>query len=129
MNKISTALLAFRIMAWITGVVLAIGFTWMVILIIVWMSDGESFFSFFSSNEEKPGLYSLLWLAHGWLYFLYLIAAVNLAFLLRFPIVKTVALLLAGTIPFASFYADYVMHRYVRNRNDSLSAPPKASTS
>ncbi len=103
-------------MAWVTGVVLAIGFTWMVVLIIFWMSDGESFTSFFSSNEEKPSLYSFLWLAHGWLYFLYLIAAVNLAFLLRFPIVKTVALLLAGTIPFASFYADYVMHRYVRNR-------------
>lgn len=103
-------------MAWVTGVVLAIGFSWMVVLIIVWMSDGETFTSFFSSNEDKPSLYSFLWLAHGWLYFLYLIAAVNLAFLLRFPILKTVALLLAGTIPFASFYADYVMHRYVRNR-------------
>jgi integral membrane protein len=54
-----------------------------------------------------------LWIAHGWLYFAYLIAAVNLAFLLRFPIFKTLALLLAGTIPFASFYADFVMHRYV----------------
>lgn len=107
MNRLNAALLAFRIMAWVTGVVLAIA--------SVWAAVGYLFLGY-SSDGGKPGLYSLLWLAHGWLYFAYLIAAVNLAFLLRFPIVKTVGLLLAGTIPFASFYADYVMHRYVRNR-------------
>lgn len=110
MNRINTALLAFRIMAWVTGVVLAVASVWALLGYLFWG---------YSSEGGKPSLYSLLWLAHGWLYFAYLIAAVNLAFLLRFPILKTVALLLAGTIPFASFYADYVMHRYVRNRENS----------
>ena len=110
MNRINTALLAFRIMAWVTGVVLAVASVWALLGYLFWG---------YSSEGGKPSLYSLLWLAHGWLYFAYLIAAVNLAFLLRFPILKTVALLLAGTIPFASFYADYVMHRYVRNRESS----------
>jgi len=109
-NRINTALLAFRIMAWVTGVVLAVASVWALLGYLFWG---------YSSEGGKPSLYSLLWLAHGWLYFAYLIAAVNLAFLLRFPILKTVALLLAGTIPFASFYADYVMHRYVRNRESS----------
>lgn len=107
MNKIPTALLAFRIMAWVTGVVLAVASVWAALGYLFWD---------YSAEGGKPGLYSLLWLAHGWLYFAYLIAAINLAFLLRFPILKTIALLLAGTIPFASFYADFVMHRYVRNR-------------
>ncbi len=106
MNKIPTALLAFRIMAWVTGVVLASA--------SVWMLYGYLFRNY-GTEGGKPPLYSILWLAHGWLYFAYLIAAVNLAFLLRFPIFKTLALLLAGTIPFASFYADFVMHRYVRS--------------
>jgi len=106
-NKIPTALLAFRIMAWVTGVVLAVASVWAALGYLFWD---------YSAEGGKPGLYSLLWLAHGWLYFAYLIAAINLAFLLRFPILKTIALLLAGTIPFASFYADFVMHRYVRNR-------------
>lgn len=119
MNKIPNALLAFRIMAWVTGVVLAVASVWALMGYLWWD---------YGSDESKPRLYSLLWLGHGWLYFAYLIAALNLAFLLRFPILRTLALLLAGTIPFASFYADYVMHRYVRNQQDSRSAPPKAST-
>ena len=104
MKKISTALLAFRVMAWVTGVVLAFA--------SVWALYGYLFLNY-GAEGGKPLLYSILWIAHGWLYFAYLIAAVNLAFLLRFPILKTLALLLAGTIPFASFYADFVMHRYV----------------
>lgn len=105
MNKIPTALIAFRIMAWVTGVVLASA--------SVWALYGYVFLNY-GTEGGKPLLYSILWIAHGWLYFAYLIAAVNLAFLLRFPIFKTLALLLAGTIPFASFYADFVMHRYVQ---------------
>lgn len=105
MNKIPIALVAFRIMAWVTGVVLACA--------SVWALYGYLFLNY-GIEGGKPLLYSILWIAHGWLYFAYLIAAVNLAFLLRFPIFKTLALLLAGTIPFASFYADFVMHRYVQ---------------
>lgn len=109
MNKIPTALLAFRIMAWVTGVVLAFA--------SVWALYGYLFLNY-GADGGKPLLYSILWIAHGWLYFAYLIAAINLAFLLRFPIFKTLALLLAGTIPFASFYADFVMHRYVASLPD-----------
>lgn len=103
-------------MAWVTGVVLAVASVW---------AAGGYLFANYGTDGAKPGLYSVLWLAHGWLYFAYLITAVNLAFLLRFPIFKTLALLLAGTIPFASFYADFVMHRYVRNRN---TASPDATS-
>ena len=93
-------------MAWVTGVVLAVASVWALLGYVFWD---------YSSDESKPRIYGLLWLGHGWLYFAYLIAALNLAFLLRLPFVRAIALLLAGTIPFASFYADYVMHRYVRN--------------
>jgi integral membrane protein len=117
MKGIPGALLRFRIMAWITGVVLATGFIWMVILIIGWMGEGSSFTSFFSEDGNRPGLYSVLWIAHGWLYFIYLIVAVDLCFRMRLHLGKTVLMLSAGTVPFMSFVADSWVHRYVRERH------------
>lgn len=118
MKGLPGALLRFRIAAWVTGVVLATGTVWMVILIVEWMGMGESFTSFFSTNETKPSLYSNLWLAHGWLYFAYLIFAVDLCFRIRLHLGKTVLMLLAGTIPFMSFVADSWVHKYVRARHE-----------
>lgn len=110
MRGLSGAFLRYRVMAWVTGVVLAVAFTWMCVLIVQWMVDGNSFSSFFP-DYEGSGAYSLLWIAHGWLYLLYLIAAVDLAFRVRYGVLRTVALLLAGTIPFASFVAEALVHR------------------
>jgi len=59
-NKISGAALRYRIMAYVTGVVLATAFTWMVVLIVAWMADGHAFADFFSANDQKPGLYGAL---------------------------------------------------------------------
>ena len=117
MKGIPGALLRFRIMAWITGVVLATGFVWMVILIIEWTGDGNSFTSFFTEDGNRPSLYSILWIAHGWLYFIYLITAVDLCFRIRLHLGKTLLMLLAGTVPFMSFVADAWVHRYVREHS------------
>ena len=47
-----------------------------------------------------------LWTAHGWLYILYVVAAFMLALQLRWSVVKTLLVMLAGTIPFMSFVAE-----------------------
>ncbi|MDO9485973.1 MAG: DUF3817 domain-containing protein [Actinomycetota bacterium] len=116
MKGIPGAALRFRIMAWITGVVLATAFTWMVLLIIMWMVDGNALSDFFSSNDQKPSAYGVLWIVHGWAYFLYLIVGVDLAFRLRYSIVRTVLILLAGTIPFMSFVAERYVHKDLERR-------------
>ena len=116
MNKIAGAALRYQIMAYVTGVVLATAFTWMAVLIIIWMADGQAFADFFSANDQKPGLYGALWLIHGWAYFLYLIAGVDLAFRLRYSIGRTVLILLAGTIPFMSFVAERSVHKDLAKR-------------
>jgi integral membrane protein len=64
----------------------------------------------------KPELYRSLWTAHGWLYFIYLIVGVDLAFRLRYPLGKTVLILLAGTVPFMSFVAERFVHKDVAAR-------------
>ena len=43
---------------------------------------------------------------HGWFYFIYLITAVDLTFRMRWSPIATILILLAGTIPLASFFAD-----------------------
>ena len=46
----------------------------------------------------------------------YLVAGVDLCFRIKLSVIRTLAVLLAGTIPFMSFVADYQLHKYVRTR-------------
>lgn len=97
----------FRVMAYVTGVVLA--------ALTVWLVVGYGFLDY-ANVASKPGLYSLLWTLHGWLYFAYLVVAVDLSFRLRFGVLKTVGILLAGTVPFMSFVAEHYVRRDVATR-------------
>jgi integral membrane protein len=99
------AFLRYRVMAYLTGVVLATAFVWLII--------GRLFLDY-GNPDARPALYGYLWLAHGWLYFLYLITGVDLAFRVRYGVLKTVGILLAGTIPFMSFVSEYFVHKDLR---------------
>ena len=107
MSGVNGAFSRFRVMAYVTGVVLA--------ALTVWLVVGYGFLDY-ANVASKPGLYSLLWTMHGWLYFVYLIVAVDLSFRLRFGILKTVGILLAGTVPFMSFVAEHFVRRDVVTR-------------
>jgi integral membrane protein len=101
------AFLRYRIMAYVTGIVLATAFVWLII--------GRLFLDY-GNPDARPALYGYLWLAHGWLYFVYLITGVDLAFRVRYGLLKTVGILLAGTIPFMSFVSEYFVHKDLRAR-------------
>mgnify|MGYP006267324403 CR=1 FL=1 len=96
------AFLRYRIMAWVTGVVLA--------SLTIWAICGYAFLDY-AGTDSKPELYRILWMAHGWLYVVYLITGVDLAFRVRYSVPKTIGILLAGTIPFASFFAEAFVHK------------------
>ncbi len=51
---------------------------------------------------------------HGFLYMVYLVVSADLALRARWSLRGTVLVLLAGTIPFMSFYAERVVTRRVR---------------
>ncbi len=108
MKGLSGAFLRYRIMAWVTGVVLA--------ALTVWLVVGYGFLDY-ANTESKPGLYSLLWMLHGWLYVVYLIVGVDLAFRVRYSVLRTIAILVAGTIPFASFFAEALVHKDLKARD------------
>uniref|UniRef100_UPI0035C9DE3D DUF3817 domain-containing protein n=1 Tax=uncultured Jatrophihabitans sp. TaxID=1610747 RepID=UPI0035C9DE3D len=82
----------YRVMAFVTGVVLAAG---TVALILK-----------YAFNVHLPG-YAIVWVAHGWLYVIYLVATVVLGFRLRWPLPRYVLVMLAGTIPTMSFVAEH----------------------
>jgi len=107
MKNLNGAFLRYRIMAWVTGVVLA--------ALTVWLVVGYGFLDY-ANAESKPTLYGLLWMAHGWLYVLYLVVGVDLAFRVRYSVGRTVLILVAGTVPFASFFAEAAVHRDFERR-------------
>lgn len=103
----------FRVMAWVTGVVLASS---CLLALRVWP---------WYVGESAAGW---LWTAHGYLYILYVVAAFLLALSSRWSIVKTLLVLAAGTVPLMSFVAERAvaadLRRAEARRAPAAPAPP-----
>lgn len=93
---------SYRISAWIVGVPLAA-------LFLVAMP-----MKYFGDN---PTPVTVIGIAHGWLYMIYFVCAVLLSLKRRWAIGRSVLVVLAGTIPLVSFYAEYVVHKNVKADN------------
>ena len=103
----------FRVMAFVTGVVLAtmtvIGLPYAKLIV----PDGQ----------DPAAWYSFGWMAHGWLYIAYVAVTLDLVFRLRWHVGRALLIILAGTIPFMSFVAE----RYVTRKVEPIIAGPAAS--
>jgi integral membrane protein len=88
---VPSVLTRYRVMAYTTGVVLA--------------TSCLFGFSFWPWSVSK-GAAGILWTAHGYLYMVYLVTAFMLAIRSRWSVVKTILVMLAGTIPLMSFVAE-----------------------
>jgi integral membrane protein len=64
-----------------------------------------------------------LWVAHGWLFLVYVIVTAMLGVRLRWPLPRYVLVMLAGTIPTMSFVAEHFVTRQTR-----AAASPQASS-
>ncbi|MBE7190233.1 DUF3817 domain-containing protein [Jatrophihabitans endophyticus] len=94
------ALLRYRIMAFVTGVILIAG---CVALIL----------KYGTSMDVEPWT-GYLWIAHGWLFLVYVIMTLLLAVRLRWPLARAAVVMLAGTIPTMSFVAEHFVTRAAR---------------
>jgi integral membrane protein len=88
---VRASLLFYRILAYVVGVGL-------IVLVLVGVP--------LKYLADSPGVVAVVGPLHGFLYMVYLVATVNLAFRARWSPVKTVLVMLAGTIPFVSFVAE-----------------------
>ena len=97
-EKIRTPLLAYRVMAWTTGL-------WLIALCY-------EIFSHLVFHHE------IRWIGvvHGWVYFIYVLAAFNLAIKVRWSIGKSIGVLLAGTIPLLGIIVEHFQTRNVKAR-------------
>jgi integral membrane protein len=95
---VNAALIRFRVMAWIVGVMLIL-----VTAATIW-----------KYWQDEPRYIELVGPPHGFLYVLYLVTVVDLAFRLRWSVGRSVLVCLAGTVPFLSFVAEHGVTREVR---------------
>jgi integral membrane protein len=86
----SRLVLAYRVLAWVTGVALLV----LTAAVVIRLSTGNASLS----HVVAP--------LHGWLYFTYFVVSFALAYQHRWPVLRSVLVMLAGTIPFASFVAE-----------------------
>ncbi|WP_409331279.1 DUF3817 domain-containing protein [Trujillonella humicola] len=96
---IPAALRRYRIMAWIVGVLLIA-----LILVAVPLKH--------LADQDAP--VAVIGTAHGWLYFIFFLTAVDLAIRARWTLKGSVLVLVAGTVPILSFVAERIATRKTR---------------
>lgn len=96
-------------MAWVTGVLL---------LVLVFVAMPLKY----AGGDER--LVSVVGVMHGWLYLAYLVTAFMLAYRLRWPVIRTLLVLLAGTVPFMSFVAERRVVAWVRRHREVAGPAP-----
>src|SRR5690349_25021039 len=99
-ETIRKALLGYRVMAWTTGI-------WLIALCY------EIVVRYIVKVDDPP---TWIGVVHGWVYFIYLLFTANLAVKVRWPIAKTIGVLLAGTIPLLGIIVDKVQTRELMTR-------------
>lgn len=99
--SIATALRNYRITAWVTGIGL---------IVLVFVAMPLKYFF------DTPGPVAVVGVTHGFLYMLYIVATLLLAERVRAKPLEALIVLLAGTIPIASFVAERAVTRRLRDR-------------
>ncbi|KKF00398.1 DUF3817 domain-containing protein [Mycolicibacterium obuense] len=96
-DTVRKALTGYRVMAWATGV-------WLIALCYEMVMK-------YGFGDDSLG-----WIAvvHGWVYFVYLLFTANLAVKVRWPIAKTVGILLAGTIPLVGIIVEHFQTQKIK---------------
>ncbi|HEX6497619.1 MAG TPA: DUF3817 domain-containing protein [Micromonosporaceae bacterium] len=95
------ALTRYRVVAWVVGV-------WLLLLVFVAMP--------LKYVAHNPALVEIVGPIHGFLYIVYLAVTFDLAVRSRWSAVRTVLVMLAGTIPVMSFVAERKVTGWARER-------------
>jgi integral membrane protein len=97
--RVGGALLRYRIMALVTGTLL---------VVLVFVAVPLNWWA------HMHGPVAVVGTAHGFLFMVYLVTALDLGVRRRWPLLRLGLVMIAGTIPFASFVAERKVTREVR---------------
>jgi integral membrane protein len=99
----------FQVMAWVTGVLLAV----MTVIGLPWK---------YLLGNEGSTWYAVGWQLHGFLYMAYLVTVLDVAIRARWAPGRTVLVALAGTIPFMSFVFERRITHQLRRDEQAVAA-------
>jgi integral membrane protein len=105
MDSRRIALIVYRIFAWVTGVGL--------ILLCAAMVN-----EYILGGSHKP--VAIIGMLHGFFYMFYVVCTLVLAERCRWKPVRALIIAAAGTVPFASFFAERKVTKLVQQRIDAL---------
>jgi integral membrane protein len=97
--RLGGALLRFRVMAIVTGTMLVL-LVFVAVPLQIW------------AHEHGP--VAVIGTAHGFLFMVYLVTALDLGVRCRWHLVKLGLVMIAGTVPFCSFIAERRITREIR---------------
>ena len=101
----------YRVIAWIVGVAL-------VVLVLIGMPLKYLF--------HDGSVVAVVGTAHGWLYLLYLALTFDLSRRADWPLKRMLLVMLAGTVPFVSFYAERRVSHWLADTDRSRPLEPIA---
>jgi integral membrane protein len=107
-ESVRGALLRYRVMAFVVGVTLLLFCAALVLKYVTKTIESDS----------------LLAIAHGWLFMIYVLLGLDLGFRMRWSFGRLVLMTLSGMVPFLSFYAEHKVTGWVR---EELGAPADAA--
>jgi integral membrane protein len=109
------ALTAYRVMAYVTGVMLLV-LVFVAVPLQIW------------GHNDKP--VAIVGQVHGFLYMVYLVTAFYLAIRARWKFLRTILVLLAGTVPILTFVAERKVTHWLRPATPArpTTAAPQPST-
>jgi integral membrane protein len=106
----TAALKRYRVVAYIVG---------MLLLVLVGVAMPLKYLA------DQPTLVAVVGPIHGFVYMVYLVVAFDLAVRAKWTFLRTLVILLAGTIPVMSFVAERKVTSWIRQREAAL-APAEA---
>ena len=97
--RVGGALLRYRVMAILTGTMLVL-LVFVAVPLQIW------------AHKDSPA--AVIGTAHGFLFIVYLVTALDLGVRCRWHLVKLGLVMIAGTVPFCSFIAERKITREIR---------------
>jgi integral membrane protein len=82
----------YRIMALVVGTVLVVLTLFLISVRVI--------------GNPEPAFYAAAWMAHGYIFPIYVVATFMLSTKLKWTFTKTILIMLAGTVPFMSFLTE-----------------------
>jgi integral membrane protein len=106
---VNAALIRYRVMANIIGVFL---------IVLICIGVPLKYWTTTGTNPQQVGVFitTVIGIAHGFLYMIFLVVAADLARRARFPLVFAALTLVLGTIPFLSFVGEHNATKRVKGQ-------------